>query len=82
MITQFFMNIIFGLVSGMLELLPDVSWSVTTSTFQSFLDIVRVASYMFPFDTLFMIIGLIIDFTLIRIAISIPKTIWDLLPFA
>ena len=80
MISEFFLNIIFGLVSGMLEILPEVSWSVDTSAFSYFLDIVRVAGYMLPIDTVIAIVAIIIDLTIIRIAIAIPKAIWDLLP--
>ena len=80
MISEFFLNIIFGLVSGMLEILPDVSWTVETSAFSYFLDIVRVAGYMLPIDTVIAIVAIIIDLTIIRIVIAIPKAIWDLLP--
>lgn len=80
MISEFFLNIIFGLVSGMLDILPDVSWSVDTSAFSYFLDIVRVAGYMLPIDTVIAIVAIIIDLTIVRIVIAIPKAIWDLLP--
>lgn len=79
-ISEFFINIIFGLVSGMLELLPDIQWSVDTTSFQYFLDIVKVVGYLLPVDTVSAVVGLIIDLTVIRILISIPKAIWDLLP--
>lgn len=80
MISEFFLNIIFSLVSGMLNLLPDISWSVETSSFTFFLDIIRIAGYMLPIDTVISIVAIIVDLTLIRIAIAIPKAIWDLLP--
>ena len=82
MITEFFLNIVFTLVSGMLELMPDITWSVDTSSFSFFLDIIRIVGYMFPIDTIVHIIGIIVDLTLVRIALAIPKSIWDLLPFA
>lgn len=80
MISEFFINIIFTLVSGMLKLLPDIQWSVDTTAFQYFLDIVKVVGYLLPMDTVSTIIGLIIDLTIFRILIAIPKAIWDLLP--
>ena len=80
MITEFFLNIVFTLVSGMLEILPEISWSVDTSAFTFFLNIIRIVGYMFPVDTVIAIIALIFDLTLIRIFIAIPKAIWDLLP--
>ena len=80
MITEFFINIIFSLVTGMLGLLPDVTWSVDTSAFSYFLDIVRIAGYMLPIDTVIAIIALIVDFTIVRIILAIPRAIWDLFP--
>lgn len=80
MISEFFINIVFGLVSGMLSIMPDVVWSVETSSFQYFLDIIRVVGYMLPMDTVSQIISCIVALTVTRIAIAIPKAIWDLLP--
>mgnify|MGYP004560641209 FL=1 len=82
MISEFFLNIIFKFLSGMLNLLPDVSWSVDTTAFSYFLDIVRIVGYLVPAQTVYAIITLIVAFTVFRIIISLIKTIWDLLPFA
>lgn len=80
MISEFFLNIIFGLVSSMLELMPEVEWSVDTSWFEYFLDIIRVAGYMLPFETVTHICRMVIALTIVRIVIAIPKAIWDILP--
>ena len=82
MISEFFLNIIFKFLSGMLNLLPDVSWSVDTTAFSYFLDIVRIVGYLVPAQTVYAIITLIVAFTVFRIIISLKKTIWDLLHFA
>ena len=82
MISEFFLNIIFKFLSGMLNLLPDVSWSVDTTAFSYFLDIVRIVGYLVPAQTVYAIITLIVAFTVFRIIISLIKTIWDLLPFS
>ena len=82
MISEFFLNIIFKFLSGMLNLLPDVTWSVDTTAFSYFLDIVRIVGYLVPAQTVYAIITLIVAFTVFRIIISLIKTIWDLLPFA
>ena len=82
MISEFFLNIIFKFLSGMLNLRPDVSWSVDTTAFSYFLDIVRIVGYLVPAQTVYAIITLIVAFTVFRIIISLIKTIWDLLPFA
>lgn len=80
MISEFFINIIFGLVSGMLESAPVIEWSVETSSFQYFLDIIKVAGYMLPIQTVSQIVSVVCGLTLFRIVIAIPKAIWDLLP--
>lgn len=80
MITEFLLNIIFALVSGMFELLPDISWNVSSSVFSYFLNVVSIAGYLFPYQTVVAITSLIVDFTIVRIILSIPKAIWDLFP--
>ena len=80
MISEFFLNIIFALVSGMLTMLPEITWSVNAAAFEPFLNIIRVAGYMLPMDTVIAIVLLVFNFTLVRIVISIVKSIWDLLP--
>lgn len=80
MITEFLLNIIFQFVSGILEPLPDMSWSVDTSGWEIFFDVVEVVAYMLPWDTVAAIVSLIITITIFRIIVSIIKTIWDILP--
>ena len=80
MISEFFLNIIFGIVSGMLEVLPDITWSVDTSAFSYFIGILQVAGYMLPMGAVGAICALIVAFTIVRIVIAVIKTVWDLLP--
>lgn len=80
MISEFFLNIIFNIVSGMLGLLPEISWSVETSAFGYFLDIVRVVGYLMPGSTVTAIITLIVGINIFKIVISAIRTLWDLLP--
>lgn len=82
MITEFFLNLIFNIVSGFFDLLPDFSWSVDTSAFQYFLSILKIAGYVFPWDTVVSICGVIISISIFRVVVSFIKTIWSLLPFA
>ena len=82
MISEFFLNIIFGIVSGFFAMLPDFSWSVDTSSFQYFLTILQVAGYVFPWATVVAIASLIIGLSIFRVVIAFIKSIWDLLPFA
>ena len=80
MISEFFLNIIFKIVSGMLSVVPDITFSVDTSAFQYFVDILRVACYMLPMGTVGAIVGIIVGLAWLRIQIAIVRTIWDLLP--
>lgn len=82
MISEFFLNIIFNIVSGFFGMLPEFSWSVETSAFQYFLSILQVAGYMFPWGTVVAICGLIVGLSIFRVVIAFIKAIWDLLPFA
>ena len=80
MISEFFLNIIFAIISKFFSLLPNFSWSVDTSVFSYFLSILRVAGYMFPWNTVVTIIGIIFSISVFRVVVSFIKTIWDLLP--
>lgn len=80
MVGEFLLDIVFGLVKGFFNLLPDFSWSVETTAFTYFISIIEVAAYMLPIQTIATIIGLIFRITIFQIVISFIKTIWDLLP--
>lgn len=81
MISEFFLNIIFNIVSGFFGMLPEFSWSVETSAFSYFLSILQVAGYMFPWGTVVAICSLIVGLSIFRVVIAFIKAIWDLLPF-
>lgn len=80
MIVEFFMNIIFKIVENALSILPAFDWNVKSSFFQGFLDILRLACYMLPMNSIVTMIGIVIFLNLFRITVSIIKTIWELLP--
>lgn len=82
MIIEAILNVMFNFLSGLFGLLPDISWDVSTSAFEYFLDIVRVVGYLMPIKTVSTIITLIVALTVFRIIIAVIKTVWDLLPFA
>lgn len=81
MIFESVFDLFFKLLEGFFSMLPDVSWSVDTTAFQSFIGIIKVAMYLFPMQTVVTIISIVVWLTIFRILISIVKTIWDLLPF-
>lgn len=80
MISEFFLNIVFNIVSGMFALLPDFSWNVDSSVFSHIMDILKFAGYIFPWSTVVAIAGLIVSISIFRIVVSAIKTLWDLLP--
>ena len=82
MIGEFFLNIIFGIVSGFFDLMPEIVWDVNTSAFQYFMDILKFAGYMFPWGTVVAIVTVIFSLSIFRIVIAAIKSIWGILPFA
>lgn len=82
MITEFFLDIVFRIVSGFFDLMPDITWSVETTSFQYFMDILKFAGYMFPWGTVVAISSIIIGISIFRIVIAAIKSLWDILPFA
>lgn len=80
MIIETMLDIVFRIVEGVLSILPNFSWSVENSFFSSALDLLRVACYLLPMGTVVSIITIINLLLIFRIAISIIKTIWELLP--
>ena len=80
MISEFFLNIVFSIVEGLLSFLPQISIPAVMARDSTFFGAVRCVLYMLPLDTIGTIIGLIVAITGFRIVISLIKTIWDLLP--
>ena len=82
MIGEFFLNIVFGIVSGFFDLMPEIVWDVNTTAFQYFMDILKFAGYMFPWGTVVAIVTIVFSISIFRIVISAIKSLWGLLPFA
>lgn len=82
MISEFLLNIVFFIVTGFFDMMPEVVWSVDTSAFGYFLDILRVCAYMLPMGHVGAVVALIFALTVFQIVIAFIKTLWDLLPFA
>ena len=80
MVTEFLLNIVFNLVSGMFELFPDISWNVNSSFFDYMSSFLRCAAYILPWHTVKQIVSLVFTLALIRIVIATIKVIWDVLP--
>lgn len=80
MISEFFLNIIFNLVHGLLNSLPEWSFTLNPEAVEVFLRWVNVATFLFPMDTVILIFSLVVWFGFFRIIIATIKTIWDILP--
>lgn len=83
MVTEALLSLLFNIVSSALDSTPigNVAWSVGSETLAPFFEIVRSVCYFLPVGTVSSIIGVIVVFNLIRFAIRLIVTIWDLLPF-
>lgn len=81
MITEAFMNFLFNVSKTLFALIPDISWDVNEEVFDSFFQFIRMAGYLLPMGTVITILGIIFAFNVLKIVISIIKTIWAILPF-
>lgn len=81
MIGEFILNIVFGIVSRFFAMLPEISWDVDASAANYLISVLRVAGYMFPWNTVIRILGVVVSISLFRITVSFIKTLWNLLPF-
>ena len=80
MISEFLLNVVYGIVTTLLAPLPDLSWNVDSTAFSYFVSVIQVVSYMLPMKTVSVVVTLIFGFNVFKIFIAIIKTIWDLLP--
>lgn len=80
MVTEGIINLVFGIVEGLLSLLPDISWNVDGTVFDIFFDVLEMVCYLLPMGTVFAIFLIVVGLTMFRVVISLIKTIWDLLP--
>lgn len=81
MITEALLTLLFGVADGLCSALPDITWSVDTTAWQYAQDILDMIGYLLPMGHIKMIIALIFDITLIRIGISVARTIMGFIPF-
>lgn len=83
MIWSYLLDAVYNVVVASLDSfgLGSVEWFTDTSALNAFFVFVRIVCYFFPMDTLLSIFGIIVAFSVFRIAIRLIKTIWELLPF-
>lgn len=80
MIVESILDLFFGILSGIFGMLPEITWSIDTSAFQTFVGTLDVVMYLLPMQTVVMMISIVIWITVFRIVISLIKTLWELLP--
>ena len=80
MISEFLLDIIFGIVTVILSPIPDVNVTFQSGALNTFWGVVRCALYLLPLDTISAIVTILVAIGVFRVFISIVRTIWDLLP--
>ena len=81
MVTDAILNLVFGFVNAILDGIPLMEISESMTVLNAFLDIVGAALYFFPWQKVVPIVGIIVMLQTWRIAVSIIKAIWAILPF-
>lgn len=82
MIVDGFLGIVLSVFRSILDVLPNINLDLDSGMYSSFLDLVSGVVYLLPIDTIVSIGKIVLAILAFRFLISIPKAIWDLLPFA
>lgn len=82
MITEKVLEFVLSLFRPVVEQLPtiDVSGALNSAGADTFLEWIGLAGYMLPFETFFIIFGIIIGLQVFRIVIAFFKSLWGVLP--
>lgn len=80
MITESILGLVLSVLHGIMTLVPDIDITVPADFATSAIQYLNVAFYILPMGTVFSICSLIVLLQVFRIAVSLVKTIWALLP--
>lgn len=80
MLGEFMLDIVFSIVNGAFELLPDFAWNVDGSAFATFCDLLKVVVYLFPIDAVLFVLSVYTFVQSFKINIAILRTVWEILP--
>lgn len=80
MLIQAILSVFFKLVDGILSKLPEINIEIPATVVTDAAEFFRVVAYIVPMDTVAQILMLIVALQGFRIAVSLIKTIWNLLP--
>lgn len=81
MIIEGLLTIVFNLVMILLDLIPDVSFTIPADTVSGLTDFFHIIFYVVPVSTVLAIMSISIMLHSFRLIVSLIKTIWNLLPF-
>ncbi len=79
-----FESAVVNFVTPGIQRLPflDLSMIFQQEGVQTFIDFINVGMYLFPFKTVFSIMGIIIGLHAFRVVVAFFKAIWGILPIA
>lgn len=80
MITDKLLDIVFNFLMTVLDTLPVMDVEIDFSVLNTFLDVIGIGLYFFPWQKVAPILGLIVLLQVWRIVISIIRVIWEVLP--
>lgn len=81
MILESIFNFIFSIINILLLPFDGINLIINSEIFNTIIEYISVATYVLPIQNFVPIIAFIISTMLLRIIISILKTLWDILPF-
>lgn len=82
MIVQALLDLLFGVVSIGLGLLPQINIAFDAASLVTFFDVIASINYLFPLSTVVKILSIVIVMQVFRIVVAFIKFVWDLIPFA
>lgn len=80
MITEGLLGIVLSVLHAVMGIVPDIDITVPADVAASAVQYLNVAFYVLPMGTVFTICSILVLLQVFRIAVSIIKTIWSLLP--
>lgn len=81
MILESIFNFIFSIINILLLPFDGINLIINSEIFNTIIEYISVVTYVLPIQNFVPIIAFIISTMLLRIIISILKTLWDILPF-
>lgn len=81
MIIDGIIGALLGVIYNIIDLIPDINYSINLTFIDTVLTIIRSVGYFLPMPTVITIASMSISITLFKVVISFLKTFWDILPF-